>query len=141
MLLVENLGAWRDLPAPTGWLLAHVPGWDTATVAHLLVLAPHVPFLHFGDLDPNGARIHQHLRERRPQLRWFVPDFWKEFIETHGMHATWPADLDLSVAPSLVLELARRGRWLEQERIVLDDRITAALEEARLEAQQQTRSP
>src|SRR6267142_2010387 len=36
VLLVENLGAWRDLPALEGWLFAHVPGWDTATVVLLL---------------------------------------------------------------------------------------------------------
>ena len=28
VLLVENSGAWRDLPMLDGWLLAHVPGWD-----------------------------------------------------------------------------------------------------------------
>lgn len=33
VLLVENLGAWRDLPALDGWLFAHVPGWDTATAS------------------------------------------------------------------------------------------------------------
>ncbi|MCL2639210.1 MAG: hypothetical protein FWD53_00040, partial [Phycisphaerales bacterium] len=29
ILFVENLGAYLDTPAPAGWLLAHVPGWDT----------------------------------------------------------------------------------------------------------------
>lgn len=36
VLLVENLGAWRDLHAPHGWLFAHVPGCDTSTVPRLL---------------------------------------------------------------------------------------------------------
>jgi len=130
VLLVENLGAWRDLPAPAGFLLAHVPGWDTATVAHLLHHITHVPVIHFGDLDPNGMRIYLHLRERRADLRWFVPAFWAELIDSHGMQSAWPTDLDLSAAPALVRDLAARGIWLEQERLVLDHRISEALERA-----------
>lgn len=130
----ENLGAWRDLPALQGWLLAHVPGWDTATVAHLFDRIAQVPVLHFGDLDPNGVRIFLHLRERRPDLRWFVPPFWAEFVESHGQRAPWPDDLELGEAPPLVRELASRGLWLEQERIVVDVRITKALEDAIIEA-------
>lgn len=130
VLLVENLGAWRDLPAPEGFLLAHVPGWDTATVAHLLDHVAHVPVLHFGDLDPNGVRIYLHLLERRPDLCWFVPAFWAELVDSHGLRAPWPADLDISAAPALVRDLAARGLWLEQERIVVDPRISAALESA-----------
>jgi hypothetical protein len=130
VLLVENLGAWRDLTAPAGFLLVHVPGWDTTTVMHLLDHVGHVPVLHFGDLDPNGVRIYLHLRERLPALRWFVPSFWVEFVNTHGLHAPWPADLDLGAAPRVVRELAARGLWLEQERIVLDPRLREALESA-----------
>lgn len=130
VLLVENLGAWRDLAAPPGFLLAHVPGWDTATVAHLLDRVAHVPMIHFGDLDPNGVRIYQHLRLRRPDLRWFVPSFWAELVDSHGLRAPWPADLDVSATPALVRALAARGLWLEQERIVVDPRISAALESA-----------
>ncbi len=130
LLLVENLGAWRDLPAPAGFLIAHVPGWDTATVAHLLDRLTHVPAIHFGDLDPNGVRILRHLRERRADLRWFVPSFWAEHVERHGLKTRWPVDLDLSDAPALVRELAARGLWLEQERIVVDARIGEALEAA-----------
>jgi hypothetical protein len=129
-LLVENLGAWRDLPRPAGFLLAHVPGWDTATVVHLLDRVAHVPVIHFGDLDPNGVRIYLHLRDRRPDLRWFVPAFWAELVDSYGLRAPWPADLDLSAAPALVRDLAARGLWLEQERLVLEHRIGEALESA-----------
>jgi Uncharacterized protein conserved in bacteria C-term(DUF2220) len=128
VLLVENRGAWRDLPSPAGFLLAHVPGWDTVTVAHLLDHVAHVHVIHFGDLDPNGVRIYLHLRERRPDLRWFVPAFWAESVESHGLRTPWPADLGLSDAPSLVRNLAARGLWLEQERIVLDYWLREALE-------------
>ena len=127
-LLVENLGAWRDLPAPPGWLLAHVPGWDTATVSHLLDCLAKTPLVHFGDIDPNGVRILLHLRQRAPGLLWLLPSFWFEFADIVGLRAEWPRDLDLSFAPSGVRDLASRGLWLEQERIVLDPRVGEALE-------------
>jgi hypothetical protein len=128
LLFVENRGAWRDLPAPEGWLLAHVPGWDTATAVQLFKHFADVPAVHFGDLDPNGIRIFNHLRERRGDLIWFVPAFWAELVDSHGQPGAWPDDLDLSQAPPPVRHLASRGLWLEQERIVLDARIPAALE-------------
>lgn len=130
VLLVENLGAWRDLPALDGWLLAQVPGWDTATAARLLECVAQVPVVHFGDLDPNGVRIFQHLRAQRADLRWFVPGFWGELVERYGRPASWPKELDLAGAPELVRVLAERGLWLEQERIVVDARVAGALEEA-----------
>lgn len=128
VLLVENLGAWRDLSPPPGWLLAHVPGWDTATVCHMLNRIQGIPVVHFGDLDPNGVRIMLHLRRRVPNLKWFLPEFWFELVDVCGLHTTWPRDLDLDFAPAPVSELAARGLWLEQERIVLDPRIPEALE-------------
>ncbi len=128
VLLVENLGAWRDLRPPPGWLLAHVPGWDTATVGQMLDGMQGVPVVHFGDLDPNGVRIMLHLRRRVPNLQWFLPEFWFELVDVCGLPTTWPQDLDLDFAPDLVRALAARGLWLEQERIVLDPRMVEALE-------------
>lgn len=129
VLLVENLGAWRDLPFLPGWLVVHVPGWETSTVAYLLEHCVNVPVVHFGDLDPNGVRIYLHLRERRKDLQWLVPAFWSEFLNEHGLRTEWPSSLVPEEAPELVCELATRGLWLEQERIVLDPRIVTALEE------------
>lgn len=127
-LLVENLGAFCDVRPVDGWLLVHVPGWDTATVARLLERLVHVPLIHFGDLDPNGVRIHRHLRGLRSDLRWFVPEFWSEFVETKGLPGVWPEDLDLGDTPALVRELASRGLWLEQEPVAVDARTSRALE-------------
>jgi hypothetical protein len=128
VLLVENLGAWRDLPALPGWLLAHVPGWDTCSVAHLLDRITAIPVIHFGDIDPNGVRILLHLRRRVPEVQWFLPEFWFELAPANGLRASWPPDLDLDFAPGVVHHLARCGLWLEQERIVLDPRLVPALE-------------
>jgi hypothetical protein len=130
VLLIENLGAWRDLPQLSGWLLAHVPGWDTATVGHLLDRLSGIPVLHFGDLDPNGVRIMLHLRRRAPDLKWFLPDFWFELAHEYGLRVKWPRDFNLDFAPVQVRELAAHDLWLEQERIVLDVRMADALEAA-----------
>jgi hypothetical protein len=127
-LLVENLGAFCDLPTLDDWLIAHVAGWDTATVARLLERLGHVPIIHFGDLDPNGVRIFRHLRAMRPDLRWFVPEFWGELVDTKGLPGAWPEDLELGDAPQLVRRLSTRALWLEQEPIAVDSRTPAALE-------------
>jgi len=128
-LLVENLGAFCDLSAVDGWLLAHVPGWDTTAARLLLGRLTHVSVVHFGDLDPNGVRIFQHLRGLHAGLRWFVPWFWEEYVETKALPCPWPDDIDLGDAPGLVRQLAEQGLWLEQEPIVVDPRTPAALEE------------
>lgn len=127
ILLVENLGAYLDAPAPAGWLLAHVPGWDTRTVRLLLQQMRDVPVAHFGDLDPNGVRIMQHLRAVRRDLRWVVPDFWSEYLPNTGLVASWPNGADLDGVPALVRHLATIGKWMEQEPIVLDPRLPDAL--------------
>lgn len=129
-LLVENLGPYQDLDPPDGWLIVHVPGWDTATASLFLAQLGDVPVVHFGDLDPAGVRIFRHLRQIRPSLMWVVPEFWNEYVATHGLRREWPEDLELDGAPALIRELARRGLWLEQEVIVVDPRLRAALEVA-----------
>lgn len=127
LLLVENKGTFVDLTPPEGWLVAHVPGWDTASVRDLFEQLPGVPVVHFGDLDPNGVRIVQHLRALCPSLIWAVPELWAEHLPARALARAWPADLDLTGAPALVRELAARGLWLEQELLALDPRLEGAL--------------
>ncbi len=130
LLLVENKGTFVDLRPPEGWLVAHVPGWDTASVRDLLEQLPGVSVVHFGDLDPNGARIVRHLRELCPGLIWAVPELWAEHVPARALARPWPDDLDLSDAPALVRDLAARGLWLEQELLALDPRLPDALSAA-----------
>lgn len=138
VLLVENLGAWRDMPRPDRWMLMYVPGWNTTTVRQLLAVLGQVPAMHFGDLDPNGVRIYRHLRRDLPQLAWLVPAWWAELVPMHAKLRVWPDDLDLADTPALVRDLARDGRWLEQERVVLDLRLPAAMRATLAEARRRT---
>jgi hypothetical protein len=130
VLLVENLGPYQDLDPPDGWLVVHVPGWDTATVRLFLAQLREVPIVHFGDLDPAGVRIVRHLRQIHSDLKWAVPDFWGEYIGNRALPGEWPEDLDLDDAPALIRDLAHRNLWLEQELIAVDPRLRAALEAA-----------
>jgi hypothetical protein len=130
VLLVENLGPYQDIDPPEGWLLVHVPGWDTATVRLFLRQVTDTSVIHFGDLDPAGVRIARHLREIHPGLKWAVPEFWGEYIEKRALPGEWPDDLNLDGAPALIRELAERGLWLEQELIAVDARLRTALETA-----------
>jgi len=122
LLLVENLGTFQDLSVPSGWLVAQVPGWDTATVHRFLDTCVVTPTILFGDLDPNGVRLARHLVARHPRVRWAVPPCWAEHVEG-APRGDWPSNLDLASAPTLVRRLAEEGRWLEQEPITLDGRV------------------
>lgn len=127
LLLVENVGFYVDVPVLSGWMVAHVPGWNTATAGLLLGMLPAVTVVHFGDLDPNGVRIVAHLQSLRQDLIWAVPDFWEEQIAVRGLKRQWPRDLDLDGLPALVQRLAREGIWLEQEPLALDPRVPSYL--------------
>ncbi len=128
LLLVENLGTYIDMMSPKGWMIAHVPGWNTATLRLLLDRLPEVPVLLFGDLDPNGVAIARHVRCMRDDLLWAVPDFWAEFVASRGLDYPWPEDFVTSGLPDLVVRLAQENRWLEQEAISVDARLVPALE-------------
>ncbi len=127
ILFVENLGPWRDMVQPDGWLLAYIPGWNTKMATALVAAAPQTRVIHFGDLDPNGVRIYQHLRGAIPELGWLVPDLWRTLVPDFAQRRSWPDDLDLSDTPELVRYLAATGRWMEQERLAVDPRLEAVL--------------
>lgn len=123
LLLVENVGPFVDLTPLPGWLLVHVPGWHTQGAKRLLEMIPSVPALHFGDLDPEGLQIYCHLRRARPNLSWVVPDWSVDYLPSHGLPTVWPDSALLSEAPGLVQQLAKQGRWIEQEALVFDERL------------------
>jgi len=106
LLLVENIGPWRDIHAPEGWLVAHVPGRDTSAALCLLDGLTDVPVVHFGDLDSAGVEIMLGLRKKVPDLRWFVPGFWFEKKDAHGQKSKdWADDMNLD-APEILSSLS-----------------------------------
>lgn len=128
-LLVENIGPFVDFPPLSGWLLVHVPGWATQGARKLLSMFPNTPALHFGDLDPEGLEIYCHLCEVRPDLIWVVPEWLTDYVPTHGQPVEWPRVPALDTAPPLIRKLAQEGLWIEQEALVLDERLRPWLEQ------------
>lgn len=126
LLTVENQGPYLDLPRPEGWLVALLPGWHLDPVRPLLHAFPQAPWIHFGDLDPNGVRIAHKLQGMSRDLRWLVPDFWAEHLPA-ARPRRWPEGLVRPDDPPLVRRLAEEGRWLEQEPLVVDPRLEEVL--------------
>lgn len=117
VLTVENLGPFQDLPVPDDVMVVHLPGWNTRLVRRVLA-SFRGPLWHFGDLDRNGVRILNHLRQWRPDTRWVVPTFWQDHLD-RALPGDWD-DLPLPPdAPGWVRELRDSGRWLEQEVVAL----------------------
>lgn len=132
-MTVENLGAYLDLPAPAAALVVHQPGWNTRLAARLIGLLPSgLPWWHFGDLDPKGLAIFASLGEATARPRHFIPVWWQDYLETHGLPLSggWPPmrtqgqeRVGDEQDPKLVRCLRATGRWLEQEAILLDPRL------------------
>ena len=81
------------MAVPDGWMAVHVPGWNISTAPRLLDgTDASIDLVHFGDLDPEGVKIGNHLREHYPRLRWAVPDFWHECVPDRALRGTWPED-------------------------------------------------
>jgi hypothetical protein len=128
VLTVENLGAYQDLVVPADVLVLHVPGWNTRTTKALLRAMSDVPVIHFGDLDPNGVAIVEHLRRWRPSVAWLVPPFWEDYVGRHALRKDWPGIPMPADAPAWVRDLPQRGEWLEQEVVAIDPRMREFLE-------------
>ena len=133
IMTVENLGAYLDLPVDGQALVIHQPGWNTRLSARLIALLPlDLPWWHFGDLDPKGLAIFASLGDARATPRLFVPDWWQDYLGTHGLtlEGGWPKVHDPAggpQCPELVRRLREMGLWLEQEAILLDPRLSDEL--------------
>ena len=132
VLLVENLGAFVDLPLPEPMLAIHEPGWNSFLALKFIARLPqNMPIYHFGDLDPNGLAIFAHLRKTSGRdIRLFAPEFWFEYLESHGRilrENGWQAESFYGIDRGLIRRLAASGRWLEQEVILVDPRLASAL--------------
>lgn len=130
IMTVENLGAFMDMPKPRELLLIHQPGWNTLLSLQFIdILGSEAPWYHFGDLDPEGMAIHQHLNQKGRMADLFLPSFWEEYVEAHSrpLSDAWPETTVAAFSQPLLKQLFASRRWLEQEPIVLDERIEIEL--------------
>lgn len=128
VITVENLGAFTDCPLPDDVMLIYSPGFDTKAAEQILRQLPDVPWMHFGDLDPEGLQIWDVLQKAvgRPCLL-FVPSFSEEYFDM----AQKP-DVPWLETPNLpVFELLKQsGRGIFQEVFLLDKRLKNDLHSA-----------
>ena len=82
VITCENLGAYIDLPLAPDMMAVYAPGRDTEPAVHLLSELPDTPWLHFGDLDPEGVVIAEqiaHASDRKVSM--YIPTFAMEYLD------------------------------------------------------------
>lgn len=105
--------------------LIHQPGWNTAlSLLFLKTFGAGITWYHFGDLDPEGLAIYQHLQCEREKPFLFIPTFWNEYEKmfSHQLCDPWPETITTSHSEPLLKRLFSDNTWLEQEPIILDER-------------------
>jgi len=125
IMTVENLGPFVDMPKPDELLLIHQPGWNTAlSLLFLRAFGMEPSWHHFGDLDPEGLAIYQHLKREGEKPHLFLPPFWDDYRESFSRRLcdTWPEAITGSFSEPLLQKLFSANAWLEQEPIILDER-------------------
>lgn len=126
IMTVENLGPFVDMPKPDELLLIHQPGWNTPlSLLFLQVFGMKPNWHHFGDLDPEGLAIYQHLKREGGNPHLLIPSFWDEYQESfsHQLCDSWPETITNSFSEPLLQKLFATNAWLEQEPIILDNRL------------------
>lgn len=126
IITVENLGPFVDMPKPDELLLIHQPGWNTPlSLLFLQAFGMKPNWHHFGDLDPEGLAIYQHLKHEGAKPYLFIPYFWDEYRESfsHQLCDSWPETITNSFSEPLLQRLFATSAWLEQEPIILDERL------------------
>jgi hypothetical protein len=130
ILTVENLGLFVDLPPiPSEVLVIFVPGYNaTLAINFIKLLQDSIPHVHFGDLDPEGLDIAASLDNGINQkTKLFVPSFYEEAIDVFTGFKEWPDAVPFEDQVPFISKLKSQGRWLEQERIVFDHRLSDEL--------------
>jgi len=132
---IENLGAYVDFPfeALKGrGVTILTPGKDTVLTIELLKRLPEkTAWLHFGDLDPEGVSIFEQINRRVPQVgRRFIPQFWEEQLgrPLGAGEKQWGVLPPAAASIPILKRLMDSGLWLEQEAILLDPRLSEAVE-------------
>jgi hypothetical protein len=131
IMTVENRGSYVDFPVrDDSLMLINCPGDDTSLVIRFLnLLPPEIPCYHFGDIDPKGLAIAERLtKSLKQRISLFIPSFWQEYVgELYTRTKEWNSWKFSDNVSKIVRKLANEGKWLEQERIMLDNRLATEL--------------
>jgi hypothetical protein len=125
IITCENLGAYIDLPASETTLVVYSPGADTEAAVALLKLLPDVPWMHFGDLDPEGVDIARRIaKETGRVLKLAILGFANDYLD-----ASMPVETPWGEVPDIPLltELKKMKKRIFQEVFMLDKRLAEAL--------------
>jgi hypothetical protein len=121
IVTIENLGAFVDTKSPDSVMLVYSPGFDLRAAEQIVKILPAVPWVHFGDLDPEGLLIWTALRRatgRACQLH--IPSFAFDYIDiAQKPEVPWGLIPDHPVLATL----KANGRGIFQEAFVLDPRL------------------
>lgn len=121
LVTIENLGAFVDAGIPENVMLIYSPGFDLRAAEQIVRILPQVPWVHFGDLDPEGLLIWEALkRATNRSCQLHVPAFAGEYLDiAQKPDVPWGAIPDHPVLVSLKLA----GKGIFQEAFVLDERL------------------
>lgn len=121
MVSCENLGAYVDMEIPDDVLLVYSPGADCDAAVALLSLLPMVPWIHFGDIDPEGIAIsHQIGKRLGREAKILIPSFAEDYLDASQPTLTPWRD---SGQHPVLMELKKRQKRIFQEVFVLDERL------------------
>ncbi len=121
VITCENIGAYVDLPVDHATLVIYAPGADIEVAVSLLKMLPTIPWLHFGDLDPEGVQIGHHLAAALGrEVRLFIPSFAPDYLDAaRAVKTTWGA---IPTVP-LFAHLKKKRERIFQEVFMLDTRL------------------
>ena len=120
----ENVGAYVDFPATDSMLIIYSPGADIEAAAALLQKLPAVPWVHFGDLDPEGIDIgHRLARNVGRTFHIYIPSFASEYLDdaARPTKTLWTGTFDIPI----LSDLRSRNKRLFQEVFMLDERLAS----------------
>jgi hypothetical protein len=121
LVTIENLGAFIDIRVREDVMLVYSPGFDLRAAEQVLRMLAEIPWVHFGDLDPEGLQIWESLKksvQRSCQL--YIPTFAEEYVDiAQKRDVPWGES-----PPHAALEALRNTSCgLFQEAFVLDPRL------------------
>lgn len=129
VITCENLGAYIDLPLPENVMTVFSPGKQIELAIELLSKLPTSKWVHFGDLDPEGLEIAEHIANATGRkMILYIPSFATEYVEL-GMAQKKKVVWNVESEHPVLKVLAARREGLYQEVFMLDTRLEKEIAE------------